>query len=114
MEDFKKYFKLPLVQDEYAPFMVWDNDNNRAFDFLIDDRKEIRDIFKILSDEDAGIKGELTHDDGDVLLDGTPILMVRSWGRLTGTGGGLGLSSVKATEIQDQFCEWIIDNLKEK
>jgi len=114
-ENFKKYFKLPLVHDEYAPCMVWDSDDNRALDFTFDDKENQVKIVKLLNgelDKESYIKGEFTHKGGEIYLDGSKLLMVRSWGRLTGTGGGLGLSTDKAAEIQDGFCDWIINTLK--
>jgi len=117
MENFKKYFGFPLVHDDYASFIVWDSDDNRAFDFIHDDEADQSRIVSILnsdSDNTPSISGEFRHEGGEIFLDGHKLLMVRSWGRLTGTGGGLGLSAEKAIEIQDEFCDWIINKLKKK
>lgn len=114
MRLFEKYFKLPLVQDDYAPKMVWTESYDRAFDFertvKSGDAKKI--VSKLNGAIDGKLEGELTHSDGYVYLDGEKLLFIRSWGRLTG-GGALNLSPEKAVEIQDDFCEWIIEKLKE-
>ena len=38
-------------------------------------------------------------------------LDVRGWGRLTGTGGGLGIQEDEAAEIQDAFQQHVVDAL---
>ena len=115
MVDFKKYFILPLVHDEYATCMVWDSDDNRAFDFCISDEEtQKRIVNKLNGKEKKRVDNELMFGDGYVYADGEKLLFVRSWGRLTGTGGGLGLKHEKAAEIQDEFCKWIIETLKTK
>jgi len=109
----KKYFKIPLNSSEFAPFMVWTADGERAFDFCIEGKKDMLKIVdKLNGNEPKSMKSHvLMYDDGYVYADGHKLLFIRSWGRLTGTGGGLGLSSEKASEIQDSFGEWIIDTL---
>lgn len=114
---FKKYFKLPLKSDPYSKKIVWTTDNDRAFDFKRsgvspEDMKNILD--KLNGEGHKVIKGELTHSEGIISLNGEEIITIRSWGRLTGTGGGLGLSVNKACEIQDDFCDWIIEKLKDE
>lgn len=42
-----------------------------------------------------------------------PILRIRGWGHLTGTGG-LHLPSEKAAEIQDSFVNYIVERLNSK
>lgn len=113
MEDFKKYFKLPLVLDDWGG-IVWTEDYNRAFDFLLDDKNSQKNtVDKLNGDFGKKVDGKLTYKDSYVMLDGENIISIRSWGRLTGTGGGLGLKPDKASNIQDEFGEWIIKTLKE-
>lgn len=115
MTDFKEYFKFPLRQDEYAPFIVWTADNERAFDFCISDKEIMTKIMNVLSgDSEKRIQQIITHKDGILFIGDNKLLMIRSWGHLTGQGGGLGLSSERATEIQNEFCEWIIETLTKK
>jgi hypothetical protein len=109
----EKYFKLPLESDEVDPSMVFTADYDRAFDFLIENSKSKIAILEKLNGNitksmDAH---ELTHKGGEIYVDGIKLLRIRSWGRLTGTGGGLGLSTEKAVEVQDSFAQWIIDTL---
>lgn len=113
---FEKYFKLPLIQSDYNPKMVWTQDENRAFDFKITvSRSDSKNIVNCLNGlTNKKIDGVLTHKGGTISLDGTEILFIRSWGRLTGVGGGLGLKLEKAAAIQDDFCEWIIEQLTKK
>ena len=37
---------------------------------------------------------------------------IRGWGKLTGTGGGLNLSTDEAMKIQDEFAKWVLQTLQ--
>lgn len=110
---FEKYFSLPLEAEDYAPSMVWTKEYDRAFDILSGDTESKKNIVLKLNGEiDKSIKNELTYEDGTIFIDGLKFINIRSWGRLTGTGGGLGLHPNKAAEIQDDFAKWIIEKLQ--
>ena len=47
-----------------------------------------------------------------IYLDGRRILLIRGWGRLTGIGhNGLKLSVKEASNIQDEFGDWVVETL---
>ena len=111
---FRHYYELPLEQDDVDHQMVWTKDYNRAFDFANNvseqDAKKIVD--KLNGKVKEALEGKLSHEAGEIFLDGQMLLYIRSWGRLTG-GGALNLKPQRAALIQDDFCEWIIKTLKE-
>jgi hypothetical protein len=110
----EKYFKLPLKQDGYAPFIVWTSDDCRAFDFLIDDKDSQSRLIKKLNGEiNENVENNLKYMNGEIFIDSTILLRIRSWGRLVG-GGACGLSFKEASEIQDSFGAWIIKTLQTK
>jgi hypothetical protein len=108
----EKYFKLPLKQDSFAPFMVWTSDDNRAFDFCITDREDMAKIIETLNGgRNHKISNKVTYKDGDVFLDGEKAFFIRSWGRLIGVGGH-NLSTTDAAKVQDSFGEWMVSKLQ--
>mgnify|MGYP000477438611 CR=1 FL=1 len=110
MKRFEHYFKLPLENDELATFMVFTADYGRAFDILMPGKAMQKNIVRKLNGEyDKKMEETLTYEDGEIYLNGKKFLRIRSWGRLT---GGLGLKPEKASIIQDEFAEWIIETLK--
>jgi len=50
-------------------------------------------------------------DNGEVYVNGIPLLTVRGWGYLTGEGG-LNLSQEEAERIQNEFIAWVADRLR--
>lgn len=107
----ENYFKLPLKHDEYASFMVWTEDNERAIDIIRDDKKLQKDIIKTLNGEKDDFSiGILTYENGEIFENGKILLRIRSWGNLTGIGGH-NLPAKEAAAIQDSFAEWIIEKL---
>lgn len=114
--NWEDYFKLPLKEDQYDPSMVWTEDNKKAFDIS----REVDSIScKLIVDKLNGknkipFNVNFTYDNGTIYLVGKTYIDIRSWGRLTGTGGGLGLHPDIAAKIQDNFAEWIIKKLKEE
>lgn len=54
------------------------------------------------------VQFELKYDGIFILNQEEPIIIIRGWGYLTGTGGGLGLSQTMAASIQDEFAEFVL------
>jgi len=125
MEKFKKYYQFPL---QLISPMVWTSSNLRAFDFMLPWLRFPDEFY--LSDEDQQkivevINGERKpktdvkprYQDGYVFvtLEGVEkkLLLVRGGGMLTGTGS-FRLNSREAVEIQDEFGEYIVEQLKVK
>lgn len=128
--DFKDVYKLPLKQEEAAPFMVMTVDNQRAFDFEWPawetyekdshiDGKSIHDIIAKLNGDDNIILENyynFSYNNGEIWAFSTKakkkkhIMLIRGWGHLTGTGG-LHLKDEDAAKIQDDFGQYIVNTL---
>jgi hypothetical protein len=118
---YKDYFKLPL-RFWFGQTKVFTNDDQIAFDFVpimiepnayqmsLEDKQGIIDI---INGNDKKMQNDFKfkYDSGTIFLNDKPFIWIRSWGRLTGTGGGLGLSGEKATQIQDSFGNYIVETL---
>lgn len=120
LNEFRRYFKFPL---KYVnSIMVNTSDNVRAIDFLTswrNDDKVKNYIVRTLNGEILQIPEDLDFSDNyryancHIYLDDKKIMRIRGWGHLTGTGyGGLNLSTLDATKIQDEFGEFIVKCLK--
>lgn len=115
----EKYFKPPF-KFPFGFSKVFTNDSNMAFDFVSkmfeptayemspEDKQGLLDILNG-ADKKMETKLDLGYANGTITLDGRPFIWIRSWGRLTGTGGGLGLPDDKARQIQDSFANHIIE-----
>lgn len=117
---YKDYFKFPLKR-QYSK--VFTNDYGMALDFVLpmmvenafkisDDDKD--NVVKILNGEKAniGVDLKLEYKGGTIYANGQEFMWVRSWGRLTGTGG-YNLPSEKAASIQDDFAKYVIDTIND-
>ena len=120
MENFKKYFKLPLKAYDYDLNYIWADDTEMALNYLGDDLKldtdsEFKEAIKDRDDLVKMINGEIPgkyksvevdeHDPGIIIIDGTPRLMIRGWGMLT-SQNHFNLSNNQAADIQDQFRDY--------
>ena len=121
--EFKEYYKFPLKMWEFMDIKVFTDDDNMAFDWLIN---VPRDIKQKLIDRINGIntepyktkktfyqKGGIVYcrieDKGQELK----LFRIRGWGMLTGVGG-YNLPADKAAEIQDTFTNYCVEMLNEK
>lgn len=120
----KEYFKLPFEQT-YSK--VFDKDYHMVFDFMSfwfdfenklilndSDQKRIIDCIngniKLTSEK---IIFTFNSEQGLILLNNQPIILLRGWGYLTGSGG-CKLHPDKAVEVQNSLGEFIISKLNEK
>ena len=111
---FGEVFKGPFTADEQCCY-IWCNDGTQVCFDVMDERdaalgKRIADCLNDAPDKktfyDIGVSK-----DGQYICDGhSPILCVRGWGHLTGTGG-LNLTGEQAREIQDEFVRWAAEQL---
>lgn len=119
---YKDYFKKPF-KFLFGQTKVFTSDNQIAFDFVpkmiepdayIMSFEDKQGIIEIINGAEKKINNnfKFKYECGTIFLDEKPFIWIRSWGRLTGTGGGLGLSSEKAKEIQDSFANFIIKKLE--
>lgn len=118
---YNEYFKKPY-EFKFGYTKVWTANNEMAFDFVpkmiepdayemsLEDKQGLIDVING-SDKKISNDFKFKYQNGTIYLNDKPFIWIRSWGRLTGTGGGLGLSAEKATEIQDSFANYIVERL---
>lgn len=121
-EEFKEYYSFPLRVDLYGYNKVWDSKHRNAFDFAMsflykepianisDDNK--KKFIQIINGEDIKLKNhfDFTLEKGTIRLNGMPFIMIRGWGMLTGVGA-YNLPSNKAAKIQDEFANYVLNQL---
>lgn len=108
MDEFKKYYKLPLKLDGCGVY-VFTKDNKMAFT-NVTTVLEAKDIINAINGESEGIYNA-SIDDGFITIDNRKVLMVRGWGMLTGCGA-YKLEPKKAESIQNQFINYCVNQLK--
>lgn len=54
---------------------------------------------------------DIATDNGEIYINGTPVMVIRGWGHLTGRGG-LALPEEEAAAIQDDFAQWVVGVLR--
>lgn len=115
---FKDVYKFPLKVDEYCPIITWTADKQRAFDWLIkatlEQKQQLVDVING-TNSDKKFKHQFYRDGIHIYskapeLKEVPILRIRGWGHLTGTGG-LHLPDEEAIRIQDEFGDYIVEQL---
>lgn len=119
-----KFYNRPFHRAKYGTW-VYDAKSNFVFQFenkydekgeYIDGVKELQQevIFSLNALDSEPIKGlNLSIDPNDecmILNNDIPFIMIRGWGNLTGIGG-YNFDSEKASNIQDDFRDWIIYKL---
>ena len=114
---FKEVYKFPLKVDEYCPIITWTADKQRAFDWCVDvsSEKQQELIDMINGTKQHQFKHKFYREDIEIysenpIFKGEPILLIRGWGYLTGPGG-LHLSQEEAIRIQDEFGDYIVEQL---
>ena len=115
---FKEVYRLPLKVDDYCPIITWTADNQRAFDWCVDvsseKQQELIDMINGTKQHQFKYKfyreGIEIYSDNPNSIFKNPILRIRGWGYLTGTGG-LHLPQEEAVKIQDEFGDYIVEQL---
>lgn len=127
--DFSKYYKFPLKIWEGTTGKVFTDDNNMAFDWLLPYGEKYNGIKQRLLDRINGYdytpwgvkKTFYENDNGHIVCkieEGEnagkeiKVLQVRGWGMLTGVGG-YNLDPSIASQIQDDFTEFILKQLND-
>lgn len=111
-------YKFPLKVDNYCPIITWTADKQRAFDWCVDDvnsEKQQELIDMINGTKQHQFKHKFYREgikiySNNPIFKGEPILLIRGWGYLRGTGG-LHLSEEEAIRIQDEFGDYIVEQL---
>ena len=114
---FKDVYKFPLKVDEYCPIITWTADKQRAFDRCVNislkKQQELVDMINGIKQHQFKYKfyreGIEIHSENPIFK-GEPVLLIRGWGYLTGIGG-LHLSQEEAIRIQDEFGDYIVEQL---
>lgn len=110
--NFKNYFKFPLVFREDFPYVLT-NDGKMALTWCIDLPKEKAEeaINKMNGYSDKHFDKEWSIKNNIFIYYGeTKIFLIRGWGMLTGVGG-YQLPTEKAVKIQDEFANFIVKKL---
>lgn len=114
---FKDVYKLPLKVDDYCPVITWTANKQRAFDWCVDvsPEKQQELIDMINGTKQHQFKYKFYRKDSYIFSENPifkeePVLSIRGWGYLTGPGG-LHLSEEEAIRIQDEFGDYIVEQL---
>lgn len=114
MRLFEKYFPLPFRLDDWGMYvwagpdcqMVLQFDDEYEDDNHMEFKKKI--IAAINGDETIKLMGHITHNHGEISIDGKYLMCIRGWGMLTGV---LKLSDEEAVTIQDDLANYIVEKL---
>ena len=114
---FKEVYKFPLKVDEYCSIITWTADKQRAFDWCVNisPEKQQELIDMINGTKQHQFKYKFYREGIEIysenpIFNGKPVLRIRGWGYLRGTGG-LHLSEEEAIRIQDEFGDYIVEQL---
>lgn len=114
---FKEVYKFPLKVDESCPIITWTADKQRAFDWCVnislEKQQELVDMINGIKQHQFKYKfyreGIEIYSENPIFK-GEPVLLIRGWGYLTGIGG-LHLPQEEAIRIQDEFGDYIVEQL---
>lgn len=123
MKTYKDIYKFPLHQWQDHSW-VSDANDNFVFQFepRFDAKGEFLEGWKELEKKALeAINGrgffdkEVYHKQGEIFIKDwyEPIITIRGWGNLTGTGGH-NLKAEEAANIQDTFAEFIVKQLNKR
>ena len=110
MKTYKEVYQLPL-EDQHG--WIYDQKGNFVFQFLIDNEEMEKKLLDVINGKKNLTNLDLVfkHEQGQVVdKSGLPIILIRGWGNLTGTGA-MNLSVEEASNIQDTFADFIVERL---
>lgn len=109
---FKDVYREPFHICEFCPIYVFSANDVTTFNVITEDADVISDILGIINgNSKKKMSDNVAFEDGYILIDREPVLLVRGWGHLTGCGA-LNLPVEKAAKIQDDFANWVVNKLK--
>lgn len=109
---FKDLYTEPFV-DLMGMGRIYSGDSF-IFQFLAGGEETKQKCLQILNGELIDYKRQnVTHKDGEILVDDYPFILIRGWGSLTGVGS-YNLDERWAARIQDSLAEYIVDKLNNK
>jgi len=104
-------FKQPFHTDEYRMY-IFDANNHICFNILTEDEFLCYDILDAMNDKKIDKKYDnIRIDDEYLYINDSPVLLVRGWGYLRGTGG-LHLSIEDAIKAQKELLEYVKNKLE--
>lgn len=111
----KKYFKTPFINGH--DIYVYDADYHPVANYLVNFSHEECEVIVGIINGDVSYQKEykitLNENKTKVLADETPILLMRGWGYLTGTGG-CNLKVEEAIDVQNSLAEYIVEQFNNK
>lgn len=107
---FLEVYKLPLNIDSNSIYIISDS-NVTTFSILTSNINKIKKIIEAINGESNKKYDNVLYRDEVIYVDNDPIFIIRGWEYLTGIGG-LNSPFKKAIEIQDSFCNWVVNKLK--
>ncbi len=106
---FTHIYTMPFV-DRMGMGRIYSGDNF-VFQFLGGNEATQQTCLQILNGELKEYKRQnITQQNGEILIDGHPFILVRGWGQLCG-GGAYNLNEKWAARIQDSLEEYIVEKL---
>ena len=88
---------------------IWCDRSTMCFSIL---QKHLKPRIIALLNGDEAVPFLHVESEGDyIVINGSPALLVRGWGQLSGCGA-LNLEASKAKAIQKDFLEWTVKQLK--
>lgn len=103
-----KYFSLPCR--DFCDIYIFDANNNMMFSWLVKMKPEQKEkLIEAINGEITLTIKDVKKDDLHIIINDTPILLVRGWGYLTGK---LGLSEKEAIKEQEELLEYVEKKLK--
>ena len=108
MKTYKDVYEFPL-KENYG--RVCDQKNNFVFQFIISDEKTQVKMMNVINGTEnyKNLSLLFEHKEGQIIeKSGLPILLIRGWGNLTGTGA-MNLSGEEGSNIQDTFANFIVE-----
>lgn len=111
MKIWQEVFSPPFSQMKGISWVL-DSKDTFVFQFITTDEDYQAVCLEIINGSSTKkIQTPLEYKGGYIQdLEGRKLLLIRSWGHLTGVGG-LNLPAEEARAIQDSFAEWLLERL---
>ena len=109
--NWKNVYELPFHNDLSCDIYVKDSNNKTVFNKTFNDIELSERLIGKLNGFNND-KFNATIDGNWISIDNRRMLLIRGWGRLTGTSA-LSLSSKEACNIQNEFGKWVVSKLIE-
>ena len=111
MIDFKETYKAPFVVKNDGMYGICSNKTKAFTAFTSGAMEHLKRIISILNNE-----SDKTYNPNEVVVRGTrlcingELIIVRGWGKLTGSGG-FAIPVDEAAKIQDSFIDWVVKKI---